>query len=155
MVAETKAAGMTLRERLEELFYKFGCHAEKTISVYKRGESGMEEMLAVMDRLREHPPEVLADMRVVGIRDFLKQTVTDRSGNCKSLDAPVGNLLILDFQADGNYVAVRPSGTEPKIKFYLFGHHPPEDGVEIANVRKNLNQRLNDLADDLISYAEK
>ena len=115
----------------------------------------MEEMLAVMDRLREHPPEVLADMRVVGMRDFLKQTATDSLGNCKPLEGPVGNLLILDFQADGNYVAVRPSGTEPKIKFYLFGHHPPEDGVEIASVRKNLDRRLSDLADDLISYAEK
>ena len=48
MVAETKAAGMTLRQRLEGLFAKYGCHAEKTISVYKRGETGMEEMLAVM-----------------------------------------------------------------------------------------------------------
>ena len=51
MVAETKAAGMTLRQRLEGLFAKYGYHAEKTISVYKRGESGMEEMLAVMDHL--------------------------------------------------------------------------------------------------------
>ncbi|MBC18657.1 MAG: phosphomannomutase [Planctomycetaceae bacterium] len=155
MVAETKAAGITVRERLENLFVRYGCHAEKTISIYKRGESGMEQMLAVMDRLREHPPEVLADMRVVGMRDYLKQITTDRSGNCKKLEGPIGNLLILDFQADGNYVAVRPSGTEPKIKFYLFGHHPPEDGADIASVRKNLDQRLSDLADDLVSYAEK
>ena len=155
LVAETKAAGMTLRQRLEGLFAKYGCHAEKTISVYKRGESGMEEMLAVMDRLRDHPPEVLADMRVVGMRDYLNQTATDNSGNCEPLEGPVGNLLILDFQADGNYVAVRPSGTEPKIKFYLFVHHPPEDGADIASVGKNLEQRMSDLADDLISYAEK
>ena len=155
MVAETKAAGMTLRQRLEGLFAKYGCHAEKTISVYKRGESGMEEMLAVMDRLRDHPPEVLADMRVVGMRDYLNQTATDSSGNCEPLEGPVGNLLILDFQADGNYVAVRPSGTEPKIKFYLFVHHPPEDGADIASVGRNLEQRMSDLADDLISYAEK
>ena len=155
MVAETKAAGITVRERLENLFVRYGCHAEKTISIYKRGESGMEQMLAVMDRLREHPPEVLADMRVVGMRDYLKQITTDRSGNCKKLEGPIGNLLILDFQADGNYIAVRPSGTEPKIKFYLFGHHPPEDGADIASVRKNLDQRLSDLADDLVSYAEK
>ena len=155
LVAETKAAGMTLRQRLESLFTKYGYHAEKTISVYKRGESGMEEMLAVMDRLRDHPPEVLADMRVVGMRDYLNQTATDNSGNCEPLEGPVGNLLILDFQADGNYVAVRPSGTEPKIKFYLFVHHPPEDGADIASVGKNLEQRMSDLADDLISYAEK
>ena len=155
MVAETKAAGMTLRQRLEGLFAKYGYHAEETISVYKRGESGMEEMLAVMDRLRDCPPEVLADMRVVGMRDYLNQTATDSSGKSKPLEGPVGNLLILDFQADGNYVAVRPSGTEPKIKFYLFVHHPPEDGADITSVRKSLEQRMGDLADDLISYAEK
>ncbi len=155
MIAETKAAGMTVRERLDGLFAQHGCHAEKTISVYKQGESGMEEMLAVMDRLRDNPPKVLADMQVVAIRDYLNQTTSDAAGNVETLTGPLGNLLILDFQADGNYVAVRPSGTEPKIKFYLFVHHPPEDGVDIARVRQTLDQRLDDLAEDLISYADK
>ncbi len=77
------------------------------------------------------------------------------AGNVESLVGPHGNLLILDFQADGNYVAVRPSGTEPKIKFYLFTHHPPEDGADVASVRQHLDQRLSDLANDLIAYAEK
>ena len=155
MAAESKAAGMTLHERLQNLFSRYGCHAEKTISVYKRGETGMEEMLAVMDRFREHPPQVLADMQVVGIRDYLQQTHADMAGNRQPLSGPVGNLLILDFQADGNYVALRPSGTEPKIKFYLFVHHPPEDGADIAACRQRLEVRLKDLADDLIRYSEK
>lgn len=155
MAAECKAAGITLRQRLENLFGRFGCHAEKTISVYKRGETGMEEMLAVMDRFRGQPPAVLADMQVIGIRDYLDQTLTDAAGNVESLAGPHGNLLILDFQADGNYVAIRPSGTEPKIKFYLFVHHPPEDGADISACRQRLEARMNDLADDLISYAEK
>ena len=155
MAAECKAAGRTLRQQLEDLFRRYGCHAEKTISVYKRGETGMEEMLAVMDRLRGQPPAVLADMQVIGIRDYLNQTSTDMSGNSQPLDGPIGNLLILDFQADGNYVAIRPSGTEPKIKFYLFTHHPPEDGADIARLRQHLDQRLGDLADDLIAYSEK
>ncbi len=155
MAAECKAAGRTLRQQLENLFRRYGCHAEKTISVYKRGETGMEEMLAVMDRLRGQPPAVLADMQVIGIRDYLNQTSTDMSGNSQPLDGPIGNLLILDFQADGNYVAIRPSGTEPKIKFYMFAHHPPEDGADIARLRQHLDQRISDLADDLIAYAEK
>ena len=155
MAAESKAAGITLHQRLEDLFRRYGCHAEKTISVYKRGETGMEEMLAVMDRFREQPPTVLADMQVIGIRDYLHQTHTDAAGKAKPLTGPVGNLLMLDFQADGNYVAIRPSGTEPKIKFYLFVHHPPEDGTEVSSVRQRLDERLSNLGEDLITYAEK
>ena len=153
MAAESKAAGVTLHERLEKLFERYGCHAEKTISVYKRGETGMEEMLAVMNRFRAEPPRVLADMQVIGIRDYLNQTRTDATGSTEPLAGPVGNLLILDFQAEGNYVAIRPSGTEPKIKFYLFVHHPPEDGTDVPACRQRLEMRLADLAEDLNAYA--
>nr|NIL98830.1 phospho-sugar mutase [Planctomycetales bacterium]NIP71004.1 phospho-sugar mutase [Planctomycetales bacterium] len=87
------------------------------------------------------------------IRDYLHQTVTDRAGNIQPLEGPQGDLIFLDFQADGNYVAVRPSGTEPKIKFYSFVYHPPEDGSDLAAVKTMLNNRLLALEHDLKQFA--
>lgn len=151
MAAEAKVAGETLHNKLDQLFLRYGCHAERTVSVYKRGESGMEEMQAVMKRLRTDPPSGLADMRVVQVRDYLEQT-TMADGSTKPLEGPRGDLIILDFQADGNYVAVRPSGTEPKIKFYLFAYHPPEDGADLEATKAMLENRLTALDHDLKQF---
>jgi phosphoglucomutase/phosphomannomutase len=109
MAAEAKAKGQSLHQKLDDLFVKHGCHAEKTISVYKHGETGMQEMQAIMARLRQSPPSVLADLKVVASRDYLLQTTTHADGTTEPLDGPKGDLIILDLHADGNYVAVRPS----------------------------------------------
>jgi phosphoglucomutase/phosphomannomutase len=154
MAAAAKAAGLSLHQRLEALFRQHGCHAEKTVSVYKRGETGMAEMQAVMTRFRKKAPRVLADMQVIRSRDYLNQITTHADGTEEPLSGPVGDLVMLDFQADGNYVAMRPSGTESKIKFYLFAYHPPEDGADISAVREMLDTRLSALEHDLLQYAE-
>jgi len=153
LAAEVKAAGMSLHQKLDDLFRQYGCHAEKTISIYKHGETGMQEMQAIMQRLRRSPPHVLADLKVARARDYLKQTITCADGTGASLAGPVGDLIILDLHADGNYVAVRPSGTEPKIKFYLFTFHPPEDGADIETVKTMLANRLVSLEHDLKEFA--
>ncbi len=154
LAADAKANGESLRDRLLTLFRRHGCHAEKTVSVYKHGETGMEEMKAVMTRLREAPPQVLGDMQVIQSRDYLHGTTTFANGSTEPLSGPVGDLIMLDFQADGNYVAVRPSGTEPKIKFYMFAYHPPEDGAELSAIEAMLEQRISSLEHDLQKYAE-
>ena len=154
LAADAKANGESLHDRLATLFRRHGCHAEKTVSVYKKGETGMEAMKAVMTRLREDPPQVLGDMRVIQARDYLHQRTTSADGSTQPLSGPVGDLIMLDFQADGNYVAVRPSGTEPKIKFYMFGYHPPEDGADLAATEAMLAERLCSLEHDLKQYAD-
>jgi phosphoglucomutase/phosphomannomutase len=153
LAAETKAAGRSLHEKLNELFVRHGCHAEKTSSIYMHGETGMQQIQAIMQRLRQSPPQVLADLQVQRVRDYLQQTVTDSDGNASPLQGPVGDLIFLDFQADGNYVAVRPSGTEPKIKFYSFAYHPPQDGTDLAGVKTMLDNRLQALEHDLKQFA--
>jgi phosphoglucomutase/phosphomannomutase len=154
LAADAKANGESLHDRLATLFRRHGCHAEKTVSVYKKGETGMEAMKAVMTRLREDPPQVLGDMRVIQARDYLHQRTTSADGSTQPLSGPVGDLIMLDFQAEGNYVAVRPSGTEPKIKFYMFGSHPPEDGADLAATEAMLAERLCSLEHDLKQYAD-
>ncbi len=153
LAAQVKSEGKSLHEKLNELFAKHGGHAEKTISVYKHGETGMEEMIAIMEQFRRDPPRVLADMKVVRSRDYLGQTQTDADGNTTPLDAPQGDMVILDFHAEGNYVAVRPSGTEPKIKFYMFVYHPPEDGADLSAVKTMLENRLTALEHDLKEFS--
>nr|NIL97442.1 phospho-sugar mutase [Planctomycetales bacterium]NIM08974.1 phospho-sugar mutase [Planctomycetales bacterium]NIN08437.1 phospho-sugar mutase [Planctomycetales bacterium]NIN77566.1 phospho-sugar mutase [Planctomycetales bacterium]NIO34736.1 phospho-sugar mutase [Planctomycetales bacterium] len=93
------------------------------------------------------------DLKVRQIRDYQQQTITDRAGNTTPLAGPTGDLVILDFQADGNYVAIRPSGTEPKIKFYSFVWHPPQDGADLAAVKTMLENRLLALEHDLKQFA--
>jgi len=153
LATETKSHGLSLHEKLDALFEQHGCHAEKTISVYMHGETGMQQIKSIMTKFREAPPEVLADMQVRQVRDDLEQTVRAAQGAVAPLDGPSGNLVMLDFQADGNYVAVRPSGTEPKIKFYLFTCHPPEDGSDRDAVQTMLQNRLTALAHDLNAFA--
>ncbi|MFP6666285.1 MAG: phospho-sugar mutase [Pirellulales bacterium] len=154
LAAETKAAGKSLHQKLDELFLRHGCHAEKTVSLYKHGETGMQDMKAIMARLRQSPPSVLGDLKVESARDYLRQTTTRADGTSEPLDGPVGDLIIFDLHAKGNYVAVRPSGTEPKIKFYQFAYHPPEDGTDLAAVKTMLENRLISLEHDLRQYAE-
>ncbi len=154
LAAETKAAGKSLHQKLDELFLRHGCHAEKTVSLYKHGETGMQDMQAIMARLRQSPPSVLGDLKVESARDYLRQTTTRADGTSEPLDGPVGDLIIFDLHAEGNYVAVRPSGTEPKIKFYQFAYHPPEDGTDLTAVKTMLENRLISLEHDLRQYAE-
>ena len=153
LAAEAKAAGETLHQRLDALFAKHGCHAEDQISIMMPGEQGMEDMQALMSRIRSEPPRILADMRVTQVRDYLAGTTTEIDGESQPLDSPTGDMVMLDFQAEGNYVAIRPSGTEPKVKIYLFTYHPPEDGSDVAQVKAMLASRMKALQHDLKELA--
>jgi len=153
LAATAKAAGQTLHQRLDALLAKHGCHAERTISIMMPGEQGMENMKKLMAQIRQQPPTVLADLRVEQVRDYLSDTITAADGSTRPLDAPKGDMVILDFQAEGNYVAARPSGTEPKVKFYLFAYHPPEDGADLSATKAMLEQRLDALEHDFRQLA--
>jgi phosphoglucomutase/phosphomannomutase len=153
LAASAKAAGQTLHQRLDELFVRFGCHLEKTISLTMPGEQGMEDMQRLMQRFRTSPPAVLADLRVAAVRDYQALTTTI-GGHVQPLDGPRGDMVILDLSSEGNYVAVRPSGTEPKVKFYMFTRHPSEDGGDLAASKRLLAERLTALEHDLRKFAQ-
>lgn len=126
MAARAKAEGQTIHQRLDAIYAKYGRYAEKAFSVVMAGSDGMARMAALLDRFQNDPPKELGGLEVVSAEDYENGTVLDlRTGRKSPLSGPKGKLVILRLAAEGNYVAVRPSGTEPKVKFYLFASLPP------------------------------
>jgi phosphomannomutase len=152
LAATAKAAGQTLHERLDALFLRYGCHAEKAFSVTMPGSAGMERMQTLMASLRAHPPEQLAGMRVAAVRDFQAGTRTLAGAKPEPMTSPRGDLVMLDLEPAGNYVAVRPSGTEPKVKFYMFAWDPP--AADLGATKTALAARLERMATDLRTLAD-
>jgi phosphoglucomutase/phosphomannomutase len=153
LAAKLKAAGQTLHEKLDALFWQHGVHVERTISVQMPGSEGMIRMQEVMAEFRSSPPSEIAADRVAQVRDYERQTVTPAGGTPRPLQGPKGDLVILDLAAEGNYVACRPSGTEPKIKFYLFAYTPPEQLANLDQAKRQLEVRLDCIEADLRKFA--
>ena len=151
VTAKAKEEGMSLHEKLAALFKKYGCHSEKTVSIQMPGSDGMERMKSLMSQFRTDPPLALAGQRIVEIRDYLAQTDMIVGKAPVSVDIPKGDVVILKLESEGNYVAVRPSGTEPKVKFYMFAYDAPTDAID--ETRAAQAERLDKMFDDLKSYA--
>lgn len=154
LAARQKAAGRSLHEYLDSLYWQHGYHAEHLVNVKMEGSEGMAKMTALMQRLRSAPPRTLGGLDVAQLRDYSTNRRRDlRRGVDERLDGPTGDLVILDLAADGNYVAVRPSGTEPKAKFYLFSYCPAEQLHDLDAVRRDMDQRLRGIEADLRAFA--
>lgn len=154
LAAACKAQGQSLHEKLDSLYWQFGCHAEKTVSKTMPGSAGMARMTALMGKLRTEPFTSLAGMKVRQVRDYERGVVRDAKGNESPLAGPVGDLVIFDLEAEGNYAAIRPSGTEPKVKFYLFAYEPAEMLANLEDTKTELAQRLEAFERDLGAYAD-
>ena len=119
MAAYYKAKGMTLYDALVNMFEKYGYFIENTVNVTMPGLDGVEKMKALMNELRKNPPAEIGGKKVVSIRDYLTETITDLiTGAVTPTGLPASNVLYFECEG-GNVVVVRPSGTEPKIKLYL------------------------------------
>ena len=153
LAAKLKAEGKTLHEKLDDLFWQHGLHSERTFSVQMPGSEGMTRMKEVMASFRSAPPESVGGDEVAQIRDYLENTITKRGGQPEPLTHPHGNLVILDLATEGNYVACRPSGTEPKIKFYMFTYTPPEQLANLDTAKADLQERLDRMEADLRKFA--
>ena len=117
--AFAKDRGKTLYDLLMDIYVEYGFSYEHTINVVRQGKSGAEEIKVMMEHFRHEPPARLAGMDVVTKRDFLKLEETRADGTVTRLDMPETSNVLQWFCEDGTKVSVRPSGTEPKIKFYL------------------------------------
>jgi len=154
LAARLKSEGRTLHQQLDELMQRFGCHSEGQFSLQAKGEKGKERMDAMLRQLRAHPPQSLGGKRVTHLRDYLSQTLTEIGVGTQPLEGPQGDLLIFDLEAAGHYVAVRPSGTEPKVKFYLFAFTPPEESQDLEAACSAQQQAMAAVEADLRSVVE-
>ncbi|MFQ3621764.1 MAG: phospho-sugar mutase, partial [Spirochaetales bacterium] len=111
--------GKSLVQRLKELYHQFGWYREALIAEEFKGAQGMKLMADLMDKLRNSPPQSIAGKAVVLIKDYLKGEVRDKKGTVTgTIDLPKSNVLQF-FLEDQSILSARPSGTEPKIKFYI------------------------------------
>lgn len=119
MTAYAKSQGITLYDYLIEMYMKFGLYREDLISITKKGISGSEEIKQMMTRFRENTPKELNGVKVAKMRDYKEGVEKDlATGDSHKIDFPSSNVLQF-FLEDGSKISARPSGTEPKIKFYV------------------------------------
>jgi phosphomannomutase len=154
LAASLKQKGQTLHARLDALYWQFGYHAERQISLSMPGSQGMKDMQTLMAGFRNDPPAELADVKVTEARDYQALTQRAPGGAAAPFDGPRGDMVILELAAEGNFVAVRPSGTEPKIKLYLFAYEPPELIADLEATKTEVAERLDRLQDALSQLAK-
>ena len=116
--AWAKTQGKTLYDILQEIYATFGYYVEKVVSVTLPGKDGVAKMKEIMKNLRENPPRELAGKHVLAVRDYLAGTRTDAQGNVTPAGLPQSDVLYFELE-NGEWVCIRPSGTEPKIKLYV------------------------------------
>ncbi|HEN2257872.1 TPA: phospho-sugar mutase, partial [Streptococcus agalactiae] len=118
IAAYYRSRGLTLADGIDEIYKEYGYFAEKTISVTLSGVDGAAEIKKIMDKFRENGPKQFNNTDIVLLEDFQKQIATKNDGTISNLTTPPSNVLKYTL-ADDSWIAVRPSGTEPKIKFYI------------------------------------
>ena len=140
IAAYYRSRGMTLADGIDEIFKEYGYFAEKTISVTLSGKDGAEQIKAIMAKFHDNSPEQFNATDIAVFEDFALQTKTDKDGNVEKLTTPPSDVLKYTL-ADDSWFAVRPSGTEPKIKFYIatVGETLAEAEEKIANIEKEIN----------------
>ena len=153
LAAKVKAAGQTLHEKLDALYWQHGCHLEGAFNLTMPGAAGMDDMRKLMSRLREAPPRQIGGMKLRAARDYQNLQVISADGTRKPFDGPKGDMVICDLAAEGNFVAIRPSGTEPKVKFYLFASEPAEQLANLTDTKVELQTRLAAFEKDLRAFA--
>jgi phosphoglucomutase/phosphomannomutase len=150
LAAVCKAQGKTLHEKLDDLYWQFGYHAEGLFSISMPGARGMQDMRDLMARFRSAPPDEIAGQKLARIRDYLSLTEYEPGGSRQRFEGPRGDMVMIFLAAVGNYVAVRPSGTEPKVKFYAFTY---EQIANLDDTKVQCAERAERMARDLSAFA--
>ena len=140
LAAYYRSRGLTLADGIEEIYKEYGYYAEKTISVTLSGVDGAEQIKAIMAKFRENGPKEFNATEITVVEDFKAQTSTAADGTVTALMTPPSDVLKYTL-ADGSWIAVRPSGTEPKIKFYIavVGESNEDSQAKIANIEAEIN----------------
>ncbi|MDR2292890.1 MAG: phospho-sugar mutase [Prevotellaceae bacterium] len=153
MIAETAAwakdKGKTFIDLLLDIYLEFGFFKEKLISLTKKGKTGVEEIQAMMRNYREKPPHTLAGSAIVFIHDYQSSQTFDVKNNLRlNINQPKSNVLQF-VTADGTVVSIRPSGTEPKIKFYVSTHEHLDSINDYNKISTELDVKIQKIIDEL------
>ena len=140
LAAYYRSRGLTLADGIEEIYKEYGYYAEKTISVTLSGVDGAEQIKEIMAKFRNNAPKEWNATAITVVEDFKAQTSTAADGTVSNLTTPPSDVLKYTL-ADGSWIAVRPSGTEPKIKFYIavVGETNEKSQAKIANIEAEIN----------------
>ncbi|OWP87203.1 phosphoglucomutase [Flavobacterium covae] len=149
IAAQAKEAGKTLYQRLEELYVDFGFYKEHLISITKKGIDGAAEIEAMMKNLRKNPMNEINNERVVCVEDYLTSKGKDFMNNEEfDIHVPKSNVLIY-YLEDGSKICARPSGTEPKIKFYFSVNCTIGSTADVPEAEKQLNTKIKNIINDM------
>ncbi|SUJ15123.1 Phosphoglucomutase [Sphingobacterium spiritivorum] len=150
MTAYFKNQGKSLYDVLMEIYQEFGCYREKLVSLTKKGKAGAEEIAAMMVRLRENMPKTLGGITVKEVRDYQNSvSILLATGEKKAIDLPKSDVLQF-ITVDGDVISARPSGTEPKIKFYCSVKEPLNSVAEYQTVSQRLEDKVEKMMADII-----
>ena len=150
IAAWAKEKGLNMIEMLQDIYLKYGFSCEKGISLVRKGKSGAEEIAAIMKQFRENPPKELAGSKVSTIKDYqtLKQT-NALTGETSDLEMPVTSNVLQYFTEDKTKVSIRPSGTEPKIKFYIEVHGEMKSAADYDEATSKADEKIEVIKKDL------
>ena len=149
MAAYEKTKGKTLYQKLLDLYVAYGCYQEELISITKKGMNGQQEIAAMMDAFRKNPPKTLAGINVIELLDYEKQEKKNLgTQETQQIQLPKSNVLQFILE-DGSKVSARPSGTEPKIKFYFSVKEPLARAEDYTMVKEDLNKKIKTITDEM------
>ena len=147
--AWAKSEGMSLFELLLDIYVKYGFYKEKLINIVRKGKEGADEIIAMMTEYRNNPPRVINNSQVVKINDYDTQVSNDILKGTKTKISLIKSDVLQFFLADGSKISIRPSGTEPKIKFYFSVNTKLSSSDKFDETEKILDKRIADIVHDM------
>jgi phosphoglucomutase len=149
MAAYERSRGKTLFDKLLELYVQFGYYQEHLISITKKGRDGQQQIADMMERFRAQPPATLDGVKVSQLLDYEQREKRDlATGSVSQIELPKSNVLQFILE-DGSKISARPSGTEPKIKFYFSVNAPLQNVAAFENVKQQLSDKINRIIADM------
>jgi phosphoglucomutase len=147
--AWAKSNGMSLYELLLDIYLHYGFYKERLINIVRKGKEGADEIKAMMTGYRNNPPQIINNSRVVKINDYEKQISYDTIAGSKTKIDLIKSDVLQFFLEDGSKISVRPSGTEPKIKFYFSVNTTLKSADKFDETEKFLDQRIEGIIKDM------
>jgi phosphoglucomutase len=150
IAAWAKDNGITVYQLMQDIYLEYGFSKERMKYVVRKGQQGAEEIRQIMQKLRQNPPAVLAGSKLALIKDYASLTAIDKvKGTETKIDLPVTSDVLQFFTEDGSKISVRPSGTEPKIKFYFEVKYPITSRDQWDTANKEADARIDKMLSDM------